>query len=107
MTFLSLANINYFAILSGFAVICLIVSVLRLHVQYRAKQVLQEELAKRDNFALGISYACQISVIAFSVAYYFNDIRYISVIEQPYESALTLSLILAFICFGQYILSRI
>ncbi|BBN80489.1 hypothetical protein PA25_04740 [Pseudoalteromonas sp. A25] len=103
MTYLSLANINFFAILSSFAVICLVVSLLRLRVQYRAKQALQEELAKRDNFALGISYACQISVIAFSVAYFFYDIKYATVIEAPLRSAFTLSLILLFVYIGQYI----
>ncbi|CAH9053562.1 hypothetical protein PSECIP111951_00847 [Pseudoalteromonas holothuriae] len=103
MTYLSLANINFFAILSSFIVICLVVTVLRLQVQYRAKQALQEELAKRDNFALGISYACQIAVIVFSVAYFFNDIKYHTVREQPLQSTLTISLIFVFIYFGQYI----
>ncbi|NOU51727.1 hypothetical protein HG263_14415 [Pseudoalteromonas sp. JBTF-M23] len=103
MTYLSLANINFFAIFSGFVVICLVVTLLRLQVQFRAKQALQEELAKRDNFALGISYASQISVIAFSVAYFFNDIKYASAIAQPLRALFVLSLILMFICFGQYI----
>ncbi|MCF6435019.1 hypothetical protein [Pseudoalteromonas sp. MMG022] len=103
MTYLSLQNINFFAIFSSFIVICLVVVVLRLLVQYRAKQELQEELAKRDNFALGISYACQISVIAFSVAYFFDDIKFATALAQPIQSSVVLLLILAFVAFGQYI----
>ncbi|CAM4051424.1 hypothetical protein [Pseudoalteromonas byunsanensis] len=103
MTYLSLENINFFAIFSSFIVICLVVIVLRLLVQYRAKQELQEELAKRDNFALGISYACQISVIAFSVAYFFEDIKFSTALQQPIQSSVMLLLLLAFVAFGQYI----
>ncbi|TMO58537.1 hypothetical protein [Pseudoalteromonas aurantia] len=103
MSYLSLTNINFFAIFSSFSVICLVVVALRLVVQYKAKQVLHEEIAKRDNFALGINYACQIAVICISIAYLFDDISMATAQKQPLRAALLLLLILTYISTGQYI----
>ncbi|MBE0366854.1 hypothetical protein J8L98_07130 [Pseudoalteromonas sp. MMG013] len=103
MSYLSLANINFFAIISSFLIICLVVTALRLIIQYKAKQILHEEVAKRDNFALGINYACQIAVICISIAYLFDDISMAAAQKQPLRAAVLLILILAYISAGQYI----
>lgn len=103
MSYLSLANINFFAITSSFLIICLVVTSLRLMVQYKAKQILNEEIAKRDNFALGITYACQIAVICISIAYLFNDISMATIEQQPLRTTTLLLLIFVYISVGQYI----
>ncbi|MGO2076501.1 MAG: hypothetical protein ACTH3B_15325, partial [Pseudoalteromonas sp.] len=61
MSYLSLSNTSLLAIAICFMVICLAVICLRVVSQLKAKQALKEELAQHDNFALGISFASEIS----------------------------------------------
>ena len=74
MSYLSLLDINIFAILVCFVLASLIVIGHRLIMQYKAKKALESEIAKRDNFAFGINYACQIGIIAITGAYIFPDV---------------------------------
>ena len=74
MSYLSLANINFLAIAICFVFACGLTILLRLIVQRSANNLLNEELAQRDNFALGISYVCQIAIVSICMAYLFNDL---------------------------------
>lgn len=103
MSHLSLLNINLFAILACFILISAVAIGQRLIMQYKAKKALQSEIAKRDNFAFGINYACQIAVIALTGAYIFSDI-YEYILSEHYALALLTPVVaFSFILLGQYI----
>ncbi|QTL37125.1 MULTISPECIES: hypothetical protein [Pseudoalteromonas] len=103
MSYLSLANINFFAILVSFVVICVFTIALRLYVQFSARQMLEDELAKRDNFALGISYATHLAVVVICCAYVLNDTGMMVLQAESLRSGIILLLILVYIYFGQHI----
>ena len=103
MSYLSLANINFLAIAICFVFACGLTILLRLIVQRSANNLLNEELAQRDNFALGISYACQIAIVSICMAYLFNDLGVEQAQQHPLKALLTISLILAFIYAGQWV----
>ncbi|WP_440054050.1 DUF350 domain-containing protein [Pseudoalteromonas sp. T1lg65] len=103
MSYLSLANINFLAILACFIIICAFMMMLRFVVQHNAKKLLQEELAQRDNFALGINYASQVTLICVSIAYLFNDLGVDKAYAQPLHTLLCIALVICFIYLGQRI----
>ena len=103
MSYLSLLDINIFAILVCFALASLIVIGHRLIMQYKAKKALESEIAKRDNFAFGINYACQISIIAITGAYIFPDVYKHLTTGHFTLAILTVLISFSFILLGQYI----
>ncbi len=101
MTYFSLSDTSLLAITLCFAVICLALFALRLLTQFKARQTLAEELARRDNFALGISYASNIFSVILVVGYLFDDISLILMHDKPWKVALLLFLMLFFVATGQ------
>ena len=74
MSYLSLSNTSLVAIAICFTVICIAVFSLRGLNHLKAKQALKEELAQHDNFAMGISFASEITVVIATIAYLFDEI---------------------------------
>lgn len=103
MSYLSLLDINIFVILSCFVLASLIVIGHRLVIQHKAKRALESEIAKRDNFAFGINYACQIGIIAITGAYIFPDVYEHLVAGHFMLAILTVMISFSFILLGQYI----
>ncbi|MFC3031978.1 hypothetical protein ACFOEE_05565 [Pseudoalteromonas fenneropenaei] len=103
MSALSLANINFLAILVSFVVVCAAVITLRRFTEWRAKQTLSDELAQRDNFALGISYASQVAVVCISIAFLFEEISLHTAQQRPLRVILLIGLFFTFIFIGQLI----
>ncbi|MEQ2352875.1 DUF350 domain-containing protein [Pseudoalteromonas piscicida] len=103
MSYLSLNNINFLAILICFVIVCGLTILLRLMIQRGANNLLDDELAQRDNFALGISYASQVTMLCICVAYLFNDLGVVRAQAHPLQVALHIGLIIAFVYFGQWI----
>ena len=74
MSYLSLSNTSLVAIAISFAVICITIFSLRIVAQIKAKQALKDELAQHDNFAMGISFASEITVVIATMAFLFDVI---------------------------------
>lgn len=100
---LSLANINFLAILVSFTIISAAIIVLRRITEWRAKKTLSDELAQRDNFALGINYATQIAVVCISMAFLFDEISLHTAQQEPVHVFLLITLFFVFIFLGQFI----
>ena len=77
MSYLSLSNTSFVAITISFAVICLTIFSLRIITQIKLKQALKDELAQHDNFAMGINFASEISVVIATIAFLFDEISVI------------------------------
>ena len=103
MSYLSSLDINIFAIFACFMLVSAVVISHRLVMQYKAKKALQSEIAKRDNFAFGINYACQIGIITLTSAYIFPDIYEHTLSEQYTLAYMTPFVAYCFILLGQYI----
>ena len=106
MSYLSLLDINIFAILACFVLASLVVTGHRKIIQYKAKKALESEIAKRDNFAFGINYACQIGIIAITSAYIFPDLYQHLTAGRFTLAILTVVISFSFILLGQYIHRR-
>ena len=76
MSYLSLSNTSLVAIAISFAVICITIFSLRIVAQIKAKQALKDELAQHDNFAMGISFASEITVVIATMAFLFDEINH-------------------------------
>lgn len=103
MSYLSLSNTSLLAIAICFMVICLAVICLRVVSQLKAKQALKEELAQHDNFALGISFASEISVVVATVAFLFDEISISTAQSNPIKVIVLIVLLFAFIKIGHLI----
>lgn len=103
MSYLSLSNTSLLAIAICFMVICLAVICLRVVSQLKAKQALKEELAQHDNFALGISFASEISVVVATVAFLFDEISISTAQSNPVKVIVLIVLLFAFIKIGHLI----
>ncbi|CCQ09928.1 FIG00950774: hypothetical protein [Pseudoalteromonas luteoviolacea B = ATCC 29581] len=100
---LSLTNINFVAISVSFVVVCTIIIALRRATEWKAKKTLSDELAQRDNFALGISYSSQIAVVCISIAFLFDEISLHTAQQRPLKVTLVIFLFFTFIFIGQLI----
>ncbi|MGS0534817.1 DUF350 domain-containing protein [Pseudoalteromonas sp. SaAl2] len=103
MSYLSLSNTSLLAIAICFAVICLTVVGLRGLNHFKAKQALKEELAQHDNFAMGISFASEISVVVATIAYLFEEISISAAQSNPLKVITLIVLLFSFIKIGHLI----
>ncbi|MCG7549411.1 hypothetical protein [Pseudoalteromonas sp. Of7M-16] len=103
MSYLSLENSNFFVLLSGLTIACIALMSLRLIVQFRAKKLLQKELAQHDNFALGINYAAKVAVLCGSIGYFFGHLNTFDSAAIHTQVLLPIALIWFYICLGQAI----
>ncbi|MDN3379203.1 MULTISPECIES: hypothetical protein [unclassified Pseudoalteromonas] len=103
MSYLSLSNTSLLAIAICFAVICLTVIGLRGLNHFKAKQALKEELAQHDNFAMGISFASEISVVVATIAYLFEEISISAAQSNPLKVITLIVLLFSFIKIGHLI----
>ena len=103
MSYLSLSNTSLVAIAISFVVICITIISLRIITQIKAKQALKEELAQHDNFAMGISFASEISVVIASMAFLFDEISISTAQSNPLKVILLIVLLFSFIKMGHLI----
>ena len=103
MSYLSLSNTSFVAIAISFVVICITVFILRIITQIKAKQALKDELAQYDNFAMGISFASEISVVIATIAFLFDEISVSTAQSNPLKVAVLIFLLFAFIKIGHMI----
>ncbi|WP_372761030.1 hypothetical protein [Pseudoalteromonas sp.] len=103
MSYLSLSNTSLLAIAISFAVICTIIIGLRIITQLKAKQALKEELAQHDNFAMGISFASEISVVIATMAFLFDEISISTAQSNPVKVIFVICLLFLFIKVGHLI----
>ncbi|MFY8326530.1 hypothetical protein [Pseudoalteromonas sp. ZZD1] len=103
MSYLSLSNTSLLAIAICFTVICLTVIGLRGLNHFKAKQALKEELAQHDNFAMGISFASEISVVVATIAYLFEEISISAAQSNPLKVITLIVLLFSFIKIGHLI----
>lgn len=103
MSYLSLSNTSLLAIAISFIVICVIIMSLRITTQLKAKQALKDELAQHDNFAMGISFASEISVVIASVAFLFDEISISTAQSNPFKVSFLIVLLFLFIKVGHLI----
>ncbi|MGO3445489.1 MAG: DUF350 domain-containing protein [Pseudoalteromonas distincta] len=103
MSYLSLSNTSLLAIAISFIVICVIIMSLRITTQLKAKQALKDELAQHDNFAMGISFASEISVVIASVAFLFDEISISTAQSNPLKVIFLIVLLFLFIKVGHLI----
>ncbi|MGO3849465.1 hypothetical protein NDQ71_08250 [Pseudoalteromonas sp. KG3] len=103
MSYLSLSNTSLLAIAICFTVICLAVICLRVVSQIKAKQALKEELAQHDNFAMGISFASEISVVIATMAFLFDEINISAAQSNPLKMVVLIVLLFTFIKVGHLI----
>ncbi|MBQ4832844.1 hypothetical protein J8L70_06290 [Pseudoalteromonas sp. MMG010] len=111
MSYLSLSNTSFAAIAISFIVICITIISLRLYSEYRAKKALKDELAQRDNFAMGISFASEIIVVIATMAFLFDEISLNTAQSHPVKVIILIVLLFSFIKIGhlihrKWILSR-
>jgi len=103
MSYLSLSNTSLLAIAISFIVICVIIMSLRITTQLKAKQALKDELAQHDNFAMGISFTSEISVVIASVAFLFDEISISTAQSNPLKVIFLIVLLFLFIKVGHLI----
>ncbi|MGB1290889.1 MAG: hypothetical protein ACPG5Z_02095 [Pseudoalteromonas sp.] len=103
MSYLSLSNTSLVAIAICFTVICIAVFSLRGLNHLKAKQALKEELAQHDNFAMGISFASEITVVIATIAYLFDEISLSAAQSNPLKIMILIVLLFAFIKVGHLI----
>ncbi|GAB0111437.1 DUF350 domain-containing protein [Pseudoalteromonas distincta] len=103
MSYLSLSNTSFIAIAISFAVICLTIFALRIITQFKAKQALKEELAQHNNFAMGISFASEISVVIATIAFLFDEISINTAQSNPLKVFVLIILLFTFIKVGHLI----
>jgi len=103
MSYLSLSNTSLVAIAISFVVICIIIISLRIITQIKAKQALKEELAQHDNFAMGISFASEISVVIATMAFLFDEISMSTAQHNPLKVVILIVLLFTFIKAGHLI----
>ncbi|WP_151173144.1 DUF350 domain-containing protein [Pseudoalteromonas ruthenica] len=111
MTYFSLSNESLYTFAISFVAIAAVLFALRIYTQVRARQALKEELAQRDNFALGISYASYLLSLVLIIGYLVDDFSLTVMREEPWKVPLLLILMLLFTKVGQaihrkWILSR-
>ncbi|MBH0019093.1 hypothetical protein I6F40_01710 [Pseudoalteromonas sp. SWXJ133] len=103
MSYLSLSNTSFIAIAISFAVICITIFCLRVVTQIKAKQALKDELAQHDNFAMGISFASEISVVIATMAFLFDEISISTAQSNPLKVLIIIILLFTFIKVGHLI----
>ena len=103
MSYLSLSNTSFIAIAISFAVICITIFCLRVVTQIKAKQALKDELAQHDNFAMGISFASEISVVIATMAFLFDEISISTAQSNPLKVLILIVLLFTFIKVGHLI----
>ncbi|KTD89432.1 hypothetical protein KZZ04_07520 [Pseudoalteromonas sp. CR1] len=103
MSYLSLSNTSFVAITISFAVICLTIFLLRIITQIKLKQALKDELAQHDNFAMGINFASEISVVIATIAFLFDEISVNTAQSNPLKVAVLIVLLFSFIKVGHLI----
>jgi hypothetical protein len=103
MSYLSLSNTSFAAIAISFVVICITIIGLRILTQYKAKQALKDELAQRDNFAMGISFASEIIVVIATIAFLFDEISLNAAQSNPLKVIILIFLLFGFIKVGHLI----
>jgi len=103
MSYLSLSNTSFVAIAISFAVICITIFCLRVVTQIKAKQALKDELAQHDNFAMGISFASEISVVIATMAFLFDEISVSTAQSNPLKVIVLIILLFIFIKAGHLI----
>ncbi|MBS3798233.1 hypothetical protein [Pseudoalteromonas sp. BDTF-M6] len=111
MTYFTLSNESLYTFAICFAAIALVLFLLRIYTQIKARQTLSEELAQRDNFALGISYASYLLSLVLVIGYLLDDFSLAVMKQAPWKVPFLLLLMLLFIKVGQaihrkWILSR-
>jgi hypothetical protein len=103
MSYLSLSNTSFVAIAISFTVICITISSLRIITKIKSKQVLKDELAQHDNFAMGISFASEISVVIATIAFLFDEISISTAQSSPLKVIFLIILLFTFIKVGHLI----
>ena len=103
MSYLSLSNTSLVAIAISFAVICITIFSLRIVAQIKAKQALKDELAQHDNFAMGISFASEITVVIATMAFLFDEISMSTAQHNPLKVVILIVLLFTFIKVGHLI----
>ncbi|PKH91480.1 MULTISPECIES: hypothetical protein [unclassified Pseudoalteromonas] len=103
MSYLSLSNTSFIAIAISFAIICITIFCLRVVTQIKAKQALKDELAQHDNFAMGISFASEISVVIATMAFLFDEISISTAQSNPLKVLIIIILLFTFIKVGHLI----
>ncbi|ASM48869.1 hypothetical protein PESP_a0641 [Pseudoalteromonas espejiana DSM 9414] len=103
MSYLSLSNTSLVAIAISFAVICITIFSLRIVAQLKAKQALKDELAQHDNFAMGISFASEITVVIATMAFLFDEISMSTAQHNPLKVVILIVLLFSFIKVGHLI----
>ncbi|MFY8274293.1 hypothetical protein AAEU32_09225 [Pseudoalteromonas sp. SSDWG2] len=103
MTYFTLPNESLITFAICFSVIAFVLFVLRLYTQMKARQTLSEELAKRDNFALGISYASYLLSLVLVIGYLIDNFSLMVMQQTPWKTPVLLILMLLFIKTGQAI----
>jgi hypothetical protein len=103
MSYLSLSNTSLVAIAISFAVICITIFSLRIVTQIKAKQALKDELAQHDNFAMGISFASEITVVIATMAFLFDEISMSTAQHNPLKVVILIVLLFTFIKVGHLI----
>lgn len=111
MSYFSISHTALLITVCAFLLLLLALFCLRIFTKIKAKQPLAQELAQRDNFALGISYAGYIFTLTLLVGYLINHTNLLLIQDKPWHSALLFTLMLGFIKLGQaihrkWILSR-
>jgi hypothetical protein len=103
MSYLSLSNTSFVAIAISFTVICITIFCLRIITQIKSKQALKDELAQHDNFAMGISFASEISVVIATMAFLFDEISVSTAQSNPLKVIFLIILLFTFIKAGHLI----
>ena len=103
MSYLSLSNTSFVAIAISFVVICITIYFLRIVTQIKAKQALKDELAQYDNFAMGISFASEVSVVIATIAFLFDEISVNAAQSNPLKVIVLIVLLFSFIKVGHLI----
>jgi hypothetical protein len=103
MSYLSLSNTSLLAITISFIVICVTIIGLRVVTHMKAKQSLIDELAQHDNFAMGISFASEISVVVATMAFLFDEISLSTAQANPLKVIFLILLLFSFIKAGHLI----
>ena len=103
MSYLSLSNTSLVAIAISFAVICITIFSLRIVAQIKAKQALKDELAQHDNFAMGIGFASEITVVIATMAFLFDEISMSTAQHNPLKVVILIVLLFTFIKAGHLI----
>ncbi|ATC93614.1 DUF350 domain-containing protein [Pseudoalteromonas tunicata] len=103
MAYLPLLQQAFIALLSTFIFAFFVILMVRFHTQKKIKQGLADELAKKDNFAAGISYAAHLFTVLLIIGYLFRHLSFTDIKADLLYGFILISVATAFSYIGKQI----